>query len=279
MKKIMTMAKHAVYGMLMVFSVATLTSCNGGVDGKVVFASTKVPLPLGRYIQLAHPYATYTLTEPDGNGNGEMIVDFDFEILRHVPDMEYLSFKVEPVKWVDGEKNIRVKFKKDQQAVEQLANVIADDNMNRAMVSFHRQYEDRTSKEVEALRRQWNETEVQFDNTAIYIEVPSSRIHLTGDRANFVQVVQSSTIHLYSKNNSSINLECSVEVTSQIEYARTVTCTIKTQDGSFEAVLVGSTGMVGYWNFGNEENNRYYISPRDMDKLLSSPVDVYIDVK
>lgn len=276
MKKIMTMAKHAVYGMLMVFSVAMMTSCNGGVDGKVVFASTKVPLPLGRYVQLSRPYATYSLTEPDGNGNGEMIVDFDFEILRHVPDIEYLTFKVEPVRWVDGEKNFRLKSKNDQQAVEQLANVIADENVDRAMVSFHRQYEDLTAKEVEAIRKQWNGMEVKFDNSGIYIEVPASRIHLTGEGSKSVQVVGHSTIQLYSKNNSSINLECSVKVTPQIEYARPFTCTIKTQDGSFEAVLEAvsmDTNLKKYYCLGDN------ISPRDMDKLLSSPVEIYIDMK
>lgn len=279
MKKIRSITNQVISGMLMAFSIAMLTSCGGGGDGKVKFASTKLPLPLGRYIQLSHPYATYTLTEPDGNGNGEMIVDFDFEILRHVPDMEYLSFKVEPVKWVDGEWNIRVKFKKDQQAVEQLANVIADENIDRAMISFHRQYEDKTAKELDAIRDRWNGTEVQFDNSAIYIEVPASRIHLTGEGSKSVQVMRSSTIYLYSNNNSSIYVEYSVEAISLLEYARTVACTIKTQDGSFEAVLMGTSNMNGYCRFGSEENNKYYISPRDMDKLLSSPVDVYIDVK
>lgn len=274
------MTGHAVLCMLMVFSVAMLTSCNEGGDGKVVFASTKVPLPLGRYIQLAHPYATYTLTEPDRNGNGEMSVDFDFEILRHVPNMEYLTFKVEPTKWItNGDRNFSVKLKKDQQAVEQLANVIADENIYRATVNFQSQYEDLTAKEVEAIRKQWNGEEVQFDYSAIYINVPASRIHVTGEWVNLVQIVQSSTIYLYSKNNSSIYIEYSVDATSQFEYARTVTCTIKTQDGSFEAVLVGSTNMNGWCLFGNNENNRYYFSPRDMDKLLSSPVDVYIDIK
>ncbi len=276
------MTGHAVLCMLMVFSVAMMTSCNGGVDGKVVFASTKVPLPLGRYIQLAHPYATYTLTEPDGNGNGEMIVDFDFEILRHVPDIEYLTFKVEPVRWVDGEKNFRLKSKNDQQAVEQLANVIADENVDRAVVSFHRQYEDMTTKELEARRDRWNGTEVQFENSAIYIEVPASRIHLTGEGSKSVRVVGRSAIQLYSDNYSSIYVEYSAETISQLEYLRTVTCTIKTQDGSFEAVLMGTMGnanMKAYHRCGVDKNIKYYISPRDMDKLLSSPVDVYIDVK
>ena len=97
--------------MLLAFSAVMLPSCDGGADGEVKFATTRIPLPLGRYVQLAHPYATFSISKPDSNGNGEEIVNFDFEILRHVPNIEYLNFNVKPVKRNDGGANFRVKFK------------------------------------------------------------------------------------------------------------------------------------------------------------------------
>ncbi|MDE6346635.1 MAG: hypothetical protein K2L55_08200 [Muribaculaceae bacterium] len=273
MKKIMTMAKHAVYGMLMVFSVATLTSCNGGGDGKVVFASTKVPLPLGRYVQLSRPYATYTLTEPDGNGNGEMIVDFDFEILRHVPGLEFLSFRAKPKNRIE-EEVLYIKFKRDQQAVEELAKAINVEDCDRVSIKFNTKYCDKTKREVEDMGKFINGKEFKITDSSLYLFVPQSNVHISGVNSQSIKVKEPVTIRLLSDDNSSIYLDFSVKVLSDVQYNhQTIVATIRTEDGNFEATMESR----GYFSFPNV--NRYYILQREMDKLLSSPVEIYIDMK
>lgn len=279
MKKIRTIAGHAVLGMLLAFSAVMLPSCDGGADGEVKFATTRIPLPLGRYVQLAHPYATFSISKPDSNGNDEEIVNFDFEILRHVPNIEYLNFNVKPVKRNDGGANFRVKFKNDQDAVEQLSKAIADEKNDRVTVSWSRKYEDMVESEVKTAIEQINGTEVAFDHSTIYIVVPQSKIHISGVNSQSVTVTTPASIHLDFENGKSVYMTLSLESISNLEYAQTVTAKICTAKGDFEATLTGNSNMNGYSDFGYGESNRYYISPKDMDKLLSSTIDIYIDMK
>lgn len=249
-------------------------------DGEVKFPSTKVPLPLGRYIQLSQPSACYSFTTPDANGNGEMTVLFDFEILRHVPNIEYLTFKVEPVKWVDGAKNFRVKLKKDQQAVEKLASAIVDDKASSVSVEFGKPYNDIVEQELDELKKQWNGTEVQFDNSTIYVKVPQSKIHISGEFSQSLVVTKPATIHLDSYNNSSIKLSLSMDVQTDSTdgHFNLITATIKTADGNFEATLSNSDGYFRYMDLP-DVNQPYFIAPKEMDKLLSSPVEININIK
>lgn len=279
MKKIRAIAMHAMSGMLLAFTAAVLPSCDGGAYGEVKFTTVKIPLPLGRYMQLAHQYATYSFTEPDSDGNGEFTVNFDFEILRHVPNIEYLNFNVKPVKRNNGGANFSVKFKKDQDAVEQLSKAIADEKNDRVTVSWSIKYEDMVESEVKTAIEQINGTEVAFDHSTIYIVVPQSKIHISGVNSQSVTVTTPASIHLDFENGKSVYMTLSLESISNLEYAQTVTATIRVAKEDFEATLTGHSGLNGYSVFGNEENNRYYISPKDMDKLLSSPIEIYIDMK
>lgn len=251
-------------------------------DGEVKFPSTKVPLPLGRYIQLSQPSACYSFTTPDANGNGEMTILFDFEILRHVPNIEYLTFKVEPVKWVNGAKNFRVKLKKDQQAVEKLASAIVDDKASSVSVEFGKPYNDIVEQELDELKKQWNGTEVQFDNSTIYVKVPQSKIHISGEFSQSLVVTEPATIHLNSDNNSSIKLSLSMNVLqtdSTVGHFNFITATIKTTDGNFEAKLSDSDVSFIERVDLPYVDRPYLIAPKEMDKLLSSPVEININIK
>lgn len=252
------------------------TTKKSTVDGYVKFSTTTLPMPLGRYIQLATPSASFKYSKPDANGNGTWTANFQFNILRHVPNLEYLTFTVEPQQWIDGQPNFRVKFKKDQNAVEKLANAINSKTTSKVNISWNGNYKDKVQLELNETIRLFKNTNVQFDNSTIYLEVPQSRISISGNHSQDIRIAEAATIYLYSDDGRNVHLKLSIQPLLTQGFRATVTATIRTQDGMFEtSFLEKDLWMNQYISFPSD--GKQYISPREMDRLLSQPV--YIDLK
>lgn len=252
------------------------TTKKSTVDGYVKFSTTALPMPLGRYIQLATPSASFKFSKPDANGNGTWTANFQFNILRHVPNLEYMTFWIEPQQSIDGQPNFCMEFKDDLNAVEKLANAINSKTTSKVNISWNGNYKDKVQLELNEAIRLLKNTNVEFYKSAIYIEVPQSRITISGNHSQDIRIAEAATIHLYSDNGKSVHLELSVKPLLTQGFNATVTATIRTQDGMFEtSFLEKDLWMNQYISFPSD--GKQYISPREMDRLLSQPV--YIDLK
>ena len=121
-----------------------------------------------------------------------------------------------------------------------------------------------------------NGKEFKITDSSLYLFVPQSNVHISGVNSQSIKVKEPVNIRLLSDDNSSIYLDFSVKVLSDVQYNhQTIVATIRTEDGNFEATMESR----GSFSFPNVNDNGYYILQREMDKLLSSPVEIYIDMK
>lgn len=275
---------------LSLLSLSLLTACGGKsnqgettptpYNGVIKLQSKKIPLPLGRYVQLSSNEVNIGFTEPDADGNGESYAYFQFEILRHVPNLKKLNFSIEPV----GEMNPYFCIKlneENQQAVEDLTNAIKDTNKSKVAIQSTQDYSDMVPGEINDLLEQISQIPFEIDHSDIWIDIPPSRITITGTNASSTRVAGGATLVFQSKNGSlylevTANLACVGDGYSTLGIAK-----LRTDNGDFEAYLKRSnfylnehTTFPDIW----DERGKYWIQPTDMDKLLSSPLSLEIEV-
>lgn len=254
------------------------TTKKSTVDGYVKFSTTALPMPLGRYVQLSTPSASFKFSKPDANGNGTWTVNFQFNILRHVPNLEYFDFDVEPQQWIDGLPDLEdLELKNDQNAVEKLANAIKSKTTSKVNISWQTSYYDQVQLEINEIIRHLKNSNVQFENSAIYVMVPQSRITISGNHNQDIRIAEAATIYLRSDNGKNVSLQLGISPLLTQSFNATVTATIRTQDGMFErSFLEKDFWMNDYIIIPSNDDVKEYIAVRDMDKLLSSPI--YIDL-
>lgn len=283
-KLIATIASCAVTGMLITTIGCSRWNQEGASDttesdGTVTLTTREIPLPLGRYIEFADTEIPFSISDPDDNGNCELTAHLRFRILRHIPNLEYCTFKIEPKVWDDNGPNFDVKLKKDQRAVAKLAEAIAYGKSDFVDIDWKREYNGASQAEVEKAREGIDGQKVAVDNSTIYIQVPSSRVHIGGAFSSDCSTVKPATIHIKGDNNGIyLNLSCELYMISDMSI-RFGTARIFTTDGNFEAVLNNPcfgtyvSGTTEYIEFADE---KYYITPSQMDALLSSNVEIEI---
>ncbi len=234
---------------------------------------------MGRYVQLTSDKLSVRFTEPDSESNGNGYVDFPFEILRHVPNIKYLNLRVESEE--NSDHYFSIKFKKDQGAVEELSNAIKDDKITKSTIAYIAPYQDMVSQEVKALASQLENTYFEITESTIYIEIPPSKISITGQDANSIIVTDKATVHLNSeKGRSSVEMSINVNLTGGsadgYAYSRAI-AKLRTDRGDFEAYLNSTDFYPNSYNqFPN--NGQYWIQARDMDQLLTYPISLEIEV-
>lgn len=273
MKKLSTLA-------LLCIGVLTTQMAHANGDGTIKLPSTNVPYPLGRYVELTSNEIPFKITDPDRDGNGQLLVNFNFKILRHVPNIEYVHFRIES----NPGNYFTLKFKKDPNAVESLANAIANRSTNRAIVQWSTPFSHKTRAEVNRERNKLNGQAVTFQGTSIFIRVPQSRIHIDGQSTYNSTRCGEAMIAFYANHNT-INITLSAELYtgSNPTIQGRPSATIRTTDGQFEATLFSDNtynpsnvpiNSSVTLNFGGANTNN--IRGTDMDMLLSSDIEVEI---
>lgn len=214
---------------------AQTTKKSPTVDGKVKFASTSLPLPLGRYVQLSTPSASYKFSKPNRNGNGTYTVNFKFDILRHVPNIEYIDFKLIQRPRVDKFNDFVVRFDRDQLAEEKLANAISSGTSSRVNIAWKGEYEDKVQLEVNGLIKQWNNKEAIFDQTEIDVFVSPARISVNGINSQKMRFSKPAKIRLLTApGRRDIEISLFLEPLIAAGFNANVTATIRTKDGSYQ---------------------------------------------
>ena len=256
------------------------TTKKSTVDGYLRMSTKTIPMPLGRYVQLATPSISYKYSKPDVNGNGTCTFNYQFDILRHVPNLEYFDYEIESVD--DDKYFFEIKFKKDQNAVEKLSNAIASKSTSRVNIAWNKRYSDKVQLEVNEEIRQLKNLGVESSGSILYVDVPQSRISISGDYySEYIRIAEAATITLKSEDGSSVYLTLKFKPIASQEVGVSVIATIRTEDGSYETSFFKRDVIMGTGNMmifsGSDGEGLRYITGREMDKLLSSPI--YIDLK
>lgn len=271
MKKVF-LAVIAMFIALPLFSQTSKSRTSNSYDGYVKLQTTQLSYPLGRYVQFTSTSLPFKISSPDARGNGTMTTYFTFEVLRHVPNLQYCTFKIEPVEWNEGGENFRIKFKKDQNAVEQLSEAISNKTVSKKTIKFIQDYSDLVVQEVARAYKAFNGQAVDVDYNSIYCLVPVANVSIEG--GGNVRLKEAATIHLDSDENNRTTTKMSVSLNlildSYYSPNANTQIVVRTDNGEF------------YNTFENVNLQQYtvsndiYISGRNMDALLSRPV--YIDV-
>lgn len=256
------------------------TTKKSTVDGYLRMSTKTIPMPLGRYVQLATPSISFKYSKPDVNGNGTCTFNYQFDILRHVPNLEYFDYEIESVD--DDKYFFEIKFKKDQNAVEKLSNAIASKSTSRVNIAWNKRYSDKVQLEVNEEIRQLKNLGVESSGSILYVDVPQSRISISGDYySEYIRIAEAATITLKSEDGSSVYLTLKFKPIASQEFGVSVIATIRTEDGSYETSFFKRDVIMGTGNMmifsGSDGEGLRYITGREMDKLLSSPI--YIDLK
>lgn len=285
MKKIVSRKRFSlVAGMLAIMMCVgnisnAQTTKRTTVDGYLRMSTKTIPMPLGRYVQLATPSISFKYSKPDVNGNGTCTFNYQFDILRHVPNLEYFDYEIESVD--DDKYFFEIKFKKDQNAVEKLSNAIASKSTSRVNIAWNKRYSDKVQLEVNEEIRQLKNLGVESLGSVLYVDVPQSRIFISGDYSEYIRIAEAATITLKSEDGSSVYLTLKFKPIASQEFGVSVIATIRTEDGSYETSFLKRDVIMGTGNMmifsGSDGEGLRYITGREMDKLLSSPI--YIDLK
>lgn len=254
------------------------TTKKSTVDGYLRLSTKTIPMPLGRYVQLATPSISYKYSKPDVNGNGTCTFNYQFDILRHVPNLEYFDYEIESVD--DDKYFFEIKFKKDQNAVEKLANAIASKATSKVNIAWKKRYSDKVQLEVNEEIRQLKNLGVESLGSVLYVDVPQSRISISENYSHDIRITKAATINLRSDDGSNVYLSLEFKPIVAGEFSASVIATIRTEDGMYETSFYSSDMLMSTNNMifsQSEGEGLRYISGRDMDKLLSSPI--YIDLK
>lgn len=241
-------------------------------DGYVKLLSSQLSYPLGRYVQFTSTSLPFKISSPDQRGNGTFTTTFTFEVLRHVPKLQYCTFKIEPVEWNDGGENFRIKFKKDQNAVEQLSEAIANKAVSKKTIKFTQSYSDMVAQEIARLRKAYSGQVVDVDYNSIYCTVPVANVNIEG--GGNIRVKEAPTILLNSYENNRTTTAMSVNMSLLLDP--------NYSPNAYNMIVVRSDNGEFYKTFDNVSLSGYvvseniYISGREMDVLLTRPI--YIDI-
>lgn len=132
------------------------------VEGKVTFVNS-IPLPLGRYVQLADSSTAFSIQQYLASEDPNLRITFfmDFKVVRPVPEIEFMLFHAESLA---SENKIYIKFKQDQNAVEILSNANIDSLVSEVNVLW-------SSLKKANLEVQHNRTDkqkIRFTDSGIY---------------------------------------------------------------------------------------------------------------
>lgn len=270
--------------LLCVGVMATSMGCAQS-DGIVELPSTNVPLPLGRYIEMASTEIPYTITEPDRNGNCQLIADFDFRILRHVPKIMYVQLGTESSQRSD---RLRFKIEHNQGAVTQLVNAIEDKTCDYVPLQLKETFSDCTKMEVQKWRREMNGAKVYFVSSEISLKIPKSRIHIGGQFSSDITPSDAGWISINADDNNRpyISFSSHIYFTRNAYNLGQISVRIWTTDGKFELTYPGEnyhgTNKVA-GTYSHISGNMYIpdmrITPKEMDDLLSSDIEVEIRIE
>lgn len=238
------------------------------LNGKVTFVNS-VPMPLGRYVQLANSSAVFTIQQYLASKEPSLQISFNmkFKIIRHVPQLELSSFHAESM----GENSFYIKFKKDQNAIELLSNAIADSQISEITVPWS----SIGKADIKNRYQRTNKQTIKFTDSSIYRRVPKSNVKLVGFDSNNIILTSPADVKIYSKDGLS-RLYFTIDV-NYLNKSRKNNegavifpdyAIVSTTNNSFETVLKAAEvqGTDMFW-FKNVD-----ILPHDMDTLLTDDI-------
>lgn len=242
------------------------------VDGKFIFTNP-IPMPLGRYVQLADSSVAFTVQNYLASEEPRLQTTFfmKFQIKRHIPELEFMSFHAESF----GKNKFYMKFKRDQNAVEILSDAIADERVKEVAVPWSYIYKG----DMETIYRKLNGQQMKFEDSSIYRRVLQSNVKLVGFDSDYIILTEPASLKFYSEDGlsrlyftidvpySDVSRKSSDNTAVYPSYA-----IVSTASESFRAVLkaqdMQGVTVLFFENFS--------LPPRDMDKLLTEPVEITV---
>ena len=191
--------------------------------------------------------------------------------------MEFLSFRAESEEIEEHGRRIHIKFKKDQNAVKELCSGVRNERVKHKIVPYSERYSDKVDWEIKNFINLANGKELKFTDSSVYLSVPPSNIKFVGYDSEYLRVSNPAQITFHAKDNGELNISLFIKGVSSnvISYRFRSHAMIRTANGAFEISLDGQQAAAGYpWLYKEE-----YIAPKDMDVLLSSPVEVVVYVE
>lgn len=211
----------------MTIVTSLLASCNNA-DGEIRLKSTTLPEPLGHYVEFANDRVPIEIGEPDSEGDVPVTLYFDFNILRHASQMQYLSFKGDILSRTRkglGE----LKFKKDQDAVASLANAIASASTERVTVPFKMVLQD---VEVGHLL---NDAEVlSITESTIYRVINKENFRVGGKYSSAIRLKRNDSccrIFMNDDFDNEVNCNIDIELLEDIDFRGEISLNILTETG------------------------------------------------
>ena len=253
----------AVIAIVMVNYATTAQSTTQKVDGNFTFVNP-IPLPLGRYVQLADSTATFTVEKYYASEKPFKITYISkFKIIRHVPKIDFLSYHGESLA-----ENSWLKFKKDQNAVEILSEAIADTQANEVCVPWSRVY----NGNIEDICQKFNQKQFKFIDSSIYRRVPQSNVQFVDTPSNTIFLTEPACLSFYSEDGlSRLNFSLTIFHSDINQEFRTF-AKVRTASGSYEITLKGGLVVLNHGSVYRAD----HLTPRDMDKLLSEDIVITV---
>ncbi len=252
------------------------SSSNVPADGYFKFTTTKLPLPLGRYIQLTQTSEPFKFSKPDANGDGNWTVTFNFEILRHVPNLQYCDFRMIPIGDSDPEGFRELKLKRDANAVEKLSNAISNNRSSRVAINYTANFSDLVPLEINRITKSWNGTQMQIYASHIFIPVSVNKISVRGRLSEGIRVKEAWITFSGREGSGGVNLSLDLSIStpssSAIHCSRAI-ATIMTQGGKFTKCCEKKE-----FSIDDRIDLEDVIASRDMDVLLSNPISIDLEL-
>lgn len=252
--------------------IASAQTSSQKIDGKFIFANP-IPMPLGRYVQLADSSVAFIVQNYLASEEPRLQTTFfmKFQIKRHIPELEFMSFRAESF----GKNKFYMKFKRDQNAMEILSDAIADERVKEVAVPWSYIYKG----DMETIYRKLNGQQMKFEDSSIYRRVLQSNVKLVGFDSDYIILTEPASLKFYSEDGlsrlyftidvpySDVSRKSSDNTAVYPSYA-----IVSTASESFRAVLkaqdMQGVTVLFFENFS--------LPPRDMDKLLTEPVEITV---
>lgn len=265
MKRILITTLAVILWLPIIAQTSKPTVVHGNVteeyDGYVMLTN-KIPYPLGRYVQLTSDKLPFNISNPNAGGISTITIPFTFEILRHVPNLEYCSFHISDPFWL--------KFKTDQNAVEQLSVAVANNTVATKTVKWYNSItQEDMPPDIFKLSESLNGQNCYFEDSSIYVLIPVNNVSMDLD----YMLTKKPCIKFYTDDNPtmvrmSIDMELIGLSQSHIEDVYVI---VKTGNGKFIKTFDNVKLTAGF-----NKTKEIRINGREMDTMLSNPV--YIEI-
>lgn len=239
------------------------------MDGTVTFVNP-IPLPLGRYVQLVDSVVLYSVDYyTAGYDRYDVKFLFDFRIVRHISNLEYMNIDAQSV-----EPHIfYVDYKHDLTAMEELSRSIENPQVANVPVPWTESYGKVFAGDIKSLKSRIRGQKMKFTDSKIFRHIPQSNVEFKGCNSEYLYATSPVVIMISAEDGYTyFHVKVHYMSKSSDKSEKPSYVVVRSADGDFEATLSASpTQIANHWRF-----DKYRLSPKLMDKLLSSPLQITV---